>query len=83
MTVAALVLTLIGLVVTTAGAVWLVFGFSPTNPRYVDDGQLYPGPQKSTVVPNLLRDQRKVSALVAFGAAIQVAGGVFAILAVS
>lgn len=80
MQITALVLALVGLVLTTAGSVWLLFGFSPTNPRYVDDGMLYPGNQRSKVIPNLLRDQRKVSALIVLGAAIQVVGGVFAVL---
>lgn len=81
MAIVALIVTLAGATFSVIGAFWLLFGFSPKNPRYTDDGGLYPGMQVSKVVPNLLADQRKVAALIAFGAAVQMVGGVLAILA--
>jgi hypothetical protein len=44
-------------------ALWLLAASNPDNERYTDDGTLYPGPQRSQVVPALVRDQRKIAAL--------------------
>jgi hypothetical protein len=74
----ALWLAVAGCAVSAAGAVWLLLGFKPDNPRYLDDGMLYPGVQRSQVVPNLLKDQRWVAALVVLGSALQLLGAVFA-----
>lgn len=81
MIIAAAVIAVVGALVTCVGSVWLVVGFGADNPRYVDDGMLYPGRQSSTVLPNLLRDQQKVTALIACGGAIQLVGTVLALLA--
>ena len=78
----ALGLTLAGAAITTIGALWLLFGFSPKDPRFTDDGPLVPGRQTSQVVPNLLRAQGRVAWTVAVGAALQLAGAVLAVLVV-
>ena len=80
MTLAAVLLSALGATVSLVCAVWLLIGFNPSNPRYVDDGMLYPGPQQSKVLPNLLADQRKVSAFVVIGATLQLFGAVLTIL---
>lgn len=69
-----------GCAVSAAAAVWLLVGFSPTNPKYVNDGPLYPGDQRSQVLPQLLKDQRGVAAVVVIGAAVQLTGAVFAVV---
>lgn len=71
----------LGAVGGTVAAVWLLIGFKPDNPRYTDDGVLFPGEQQSLVVPNLLRDQRKVAALVTASAICQFVGVVLGVLA--
>lgn len=81
MVIAALIVTLVGVVFSTWGAAWLVFGFRPDNLRYADDGILVPGAQASKVVPNLLADQRRPLGLVAFGGGFQVVGGILALAA--
>lgn len=73
-------LAMAGCAVSAAAAVWLVVGFSPDNPKYVDDGQLYPGTQRSQVLPQLLKDQRGVAALVVLGASVQLGGAVLSIV---
>jgi hypothetical protein len=65
----------------TAAAVWLLVGFNPDNPRYVMDGMNYPGERESTVLPNLLRDQRKVAALITASTVCQLVGVVLGIWA--
>ena len=79
MIITAAVVAVIGALLTGSGAAWLAFGFSPDNERYKDDGMLYPGPQESQVLPNLLRDQRRATALVAFGGAVQLVATVLAL----
>ncbi|WP_087874113.1 hypothetical protein [Arthrobacter globiformis] len=74
----ALWLAVAGCGVSAVAAVWLLLGFKPNNPRYVDDGMLYPGVQRSQVVPNLLRDQRWAAALVVLGSSLQLMGAVLA-----
>ena len=74
-----LVLTAAGACVTTTGALWLMFGFSPDKPRFKDDGLLYPGRQESKVVPSLLRAQRIPGGMTAIGAAIQLLAAVIAL----
>jgi hypothetical protein len=81
MIVAAVVVTAVGAALATAGALWLFFGLSPTDPRFRDDGMLYPGRQESSVVPALLRAQRRPAALVGLGTSTQLVGAVLAILA--
>ena len=73
-------LAMAGCAVSAAGAVWLLVGFSPDNPKYLDDGPLYPGQQRSQVLPQLLRDQRGVAVLVVFGASVQLAGAVLSVV---
>lgn len=82
MTEVAVALTLVGVVLSTIGAAWLVFGFKPTNPRYFDEGEeLLVGPQRSRSVPNLLADQRRPLGFVAAGGGVQVLGGVLSLVA--
>lgn len=81
MIIASLAVTVIGVAFSLAGSIWLLLGFSPNNPRYVNDGGLYPGEQTSTVVPNLLTDQRRPLGLVAIGGGLQVIGGSLSIAA--
>jgi hypothetical protein len=63
----ALVLTAIGAVLNVGAAVWLLAASNPDSERYTDDGMLYPGQQRSRVVPALVRDQRKIAALTVLG----------------
>lgn len=72
---------MVGCVLSVAAAVWLLVGFSPNNPRYVNDGPVFPGEQESKVLPQLLKDQRGVAAVVVLGASVQLTGAVLAILA--
>lgn len=76
-----MILALLGAVSAFAAALWLLFKFKPSDSRFADDGMLYPGRQTSTVVPNLLREQGRVGALVAVSAALQVLAVVLAIAA--
>lgn len=69
-----------GCAVSAVGAVWLLVGFSPNNPKYVDDGMLYPGVQRSQVLPQLLKDQRGVASLVVIGTTLQLGGAVLTIV---
>jgi len=78
---ATVVLGILGALVSLIGALWLLLGFSPGSERYTDDGMLYPGPQRSQVVPRLLRDQRRVSAVIVTGTALQLLAAVFGVLA--
>lgn len=73
-------LAMAGCAVSAAAAVWLLVGFSPDNPKYLDDGPLYPGQQRSQVLPQLMRDQRGVAALVVLGGSVQLAGAVLSIV---
>lgn len=73
-------LAVLGCAVSAAAAVWLLVGFSPTNPKYLDDGQLVPGGQISKVLPQLLKDQRGAAAVVVLGSALQLTGAVFSIV---
>ncbi|MFQ1002626.1 hypothetical protein [Modestobacter sp. SSW1-42] len=81
MATAALVLTLIGLVVTLIGGGWLLWGIDPADEKYNDDGPLYPGQQRSQVLPRFIQAQRRPTVLVVMGGVVQVAGGVLAIIA--
>lgn len=76
-----LIVTAIGTAVSLVGAMWLVLSSKPDNPRYIDDGLLYPGRQESKVVPALVRDQRKVGIVVAAGNAIVLVGVFLSFLA--
>jgi len=71
---------MVGGAISVTAAVWLLVGFSPNNPRYSNDGPLYPGMQRSLAVPQLLKDQRGVAALVVTGSSIQLLGAVFALI---
>jgi hypothetical protein len=77
----ALIVTGIGTAVSLYGAAWLVWSSKPDDPRYNDDGMLYPGHQTSKVVPALVRDQRKVGIIVAVGNAIVLVGVFLSFLA--
>lgn len=76
-----LVITVIGAIVNLIGACLLLWGFDESNPRYVDDGMLYPGQQTSRVVPNLLHDQRRVAVLTVVGSTLLLAGAVLVVVA--
>jgi len=69
----ALLLGVVGAAFNLVAAVWLVMGSNPESERYTDDGELYPGRQVSRVVPNLVRDQRKIAALVVIGSTLLLA----------
>lgn len=81
MAMAALVITVLGLAISLAGAGWLLVKIRPDDPRYVDDGMLFPGPQHSVVLPRFIRDQQRPSIVVVIGGGLQVLGGVLAIWA--
>lgn len=70
---------LAGCAVGAAAAVWLLVGFSPNNLKYVDDGMLYPGAQRSQVLPQLLKDRRGVAATVVIGTSLQLGGAVLTV----
>jgi hypothetical protein len=70
------ILTVIGAAVNGAAAVWLLAASNPDNERYTDDGMLYPGRQRSQVVPALVRDQRKIAALTVLGTTILVVAAI-------
>ena len=70
------ILTVIGAAVNVAAALWLLAASNPDNERYTDDGTLYPGPQRSQVVPALVRDQRKIAALTMLGTTILVVAAI-------
>ncbi|MDN5759525.1 MAG: hypothetical protein L0H59_13515 [Tomitella sp.] len=76
-----LALTVVGAVVNLAGAAWMLCGFNPDSPRYTDDGPLYPGGQKSSVVPRLLQDQRRVAAVAVIGSTLLTVGAVLVFIA--
>lgn len=80
MLIVAGVVAVVGALITAAGSCWLWLGFKPDNPRYVDDGMLYPGRQTSRVLPNLLKDQQKVTALIAVGGAVQLVATVLVLI---
>lgn len=81
MSTAALIVTLCGTALSLVGAVWLFFGIRPDDPAFTDDGMLYPGQQRSQVLPRFIRAQQRPSVLVLVGGGVQVLGGVLAILA--
>lgn len=81
MLIASLIITLAGAGLSLAGSAWLFLGFRPDDKRYTDEGMLYPGPQSSRVVSNLLRDQRRPAALVVAGGSLQLIAGVVALVA--
>lgn len=68
------ILSVTGAAFSLGAAVWLLVGFDPENPRYSDEGPLYPGPQHSVVVGHLLADQRWTAAVAVVGATLQLAG---------
>lgn len=76
-----LIVTGIGAALNLYAAWWLVWSSTPDDPRYTDDGMLYPGPQESKVVPALVRDQRKIGAVVLAGNVFLLAGVALAFLA--
>jgi hypothetical protein len=77
----ALVLTVCGAALNAGAAVWLLSTSNPHSDRYTDDGMLYPGQQRSQVVPELVRDQRKIAALTVVGSTLLVMASVLAFLA--
>ena len=76
----ALVLALAGATVSLGAAVWLLRS-DPNDPKYGDDGELYPGRQQSLIGPLIVREQRRVAAWVTIGATLQLVGGVLALIA--
>lgn len=72
--IAASIVAVVGGIATLVGSAWLMFIDPPT-----DDGMLYPGQQTSKAVPELLWRQRRPSALIAAGAAVQLAGAIIAL----
>jgi hypothetical protein len=73
-----IITTVIGAALNFYAAWWLVKSSNPTDPRYTDDGMLYPGQQRSAVVPNLVRDQRRIGAVVAVGNTFLLVGATLA-----
>ncbi|SHP28707.1 Uncharacterised protein [Mycobacteroides abscessus subsp. abscessus] len=80
MKLAAGITAALGALVTLIGSILMV-RIRPDNPRYQDDGLLYPGQQESKVVPALLHDQQSATALIAAGGAIQLVATVLALVA--
>ena len=76
----ALILTIVGALLNFYAAWWLVWSSKPDDPKYTDDGMLYPGRQVSKVVPALVRDQRRIGAVVLVGNSFLLAGAVLAFL---
>ena len=81
MVLVAAIVAVVGALITSVGSGWLWLGFKPDNPRYTDDGMLYPGRQRSMVLPALLMDQQRVTALIASGGGVQLVGTVLALTA--
>ncbi len=81
MNIAGLAMTVVGAVVNLAGAAWTLCGFNPEDPRYKDEGLLYPGQQVSKAVSRLLRDQRRVSAVTVMGSTVLTVGAVLVFMA--
>lgn len=81
MHITALIVTLVGLGISLCGAGWLQWGIDPEDERFTDDGQLYPGPQTSKVLPKYIKAQQAPTLLVVVGGGVQVLGGVCAIIA--
>lgn len=80
MQTAALFITLVGLVASLCGAAWLQWGIKPDDPRFKDDGMLYPGRQASRVLPKYIKAQQSPTLLVVVGGGIQILGGVLAMI---
>jgi len=80
MQTAALIITLVGLVASLWGAVCLQWGIKPDDPRFTDDGMLYPGRQSSGVLPNYIQAQQSPTLLVVVGGGVQILGGVLAVI---
>lgn len=76
----ALVLAMTGAAVSVGAAVWLLKS-DPNDPKYTDDGPLYPGEQRSLVGPRIIREQRSAAAWVTIGATFQLVGAVLALVA--
>lgn len=76
----ALIITLLGLCASPIGAAWLQWGIDPDDPRFFDDGPLFPGRHASRVLPNYIKAQQRPTFLVIIGGGIQVCGGIFAII---
>lgn len=81
MNTAALIVTLLGLSLSLVGAAWLQWGIDPEDERFTDDGMLYPGRQRSEVLPRYIHAQKRPTLLVVIGGGVQVLGGVLALLA--
>jgi hypothetical protein len=79
--IVSLAVTMLGLILTLAGAGWLLFGIRESDRRFSSDGNLYPGEQTSVVVPALIRAQRWPGWLALIGGSVQLVGGVLAIAA--
>lgn len=80
MQTAALIITLVGLIASLCGAVWLQWGIKPDDQRFTEDGMLYPGRQASRVLPKYIKAQQSPTLLVVVGGGIQILGGVFAVI---
>ncbi|MGU3425589.1 hypothetical protein ACLBWV_11760 [Microbacterium paraoxydans] len=76
-----IIVALLGLIVCLCGALWLWFGLNPESDRYTDDGMLYPGQQRSEVLPRYIRDSRRPTLMVVIGGGIQVVAGILSLVA--
>lgn len=81
MTTIALVATLAGLTLSLAGAAWIQWGINPHDPQFSDEGDLFPGPQRSKVLPRYIKAQQRPTLLVVIGGGVQIVGGVLAVIA--
>lgn len=72
MRILALWAAMIGGVISVTAAVLAARWIQSNNPKYSNDGPLYPGVQRSQVLPQLLKDQQGVAAMVVSGTAIQI-----------
>jgi hypothetical protein len=77
----ALIFATVGALLGLAAALWLLLGSNPNSERYQDDGPLTPGRQQSKVGPIIVREQRRIAALVTAGSMFQLVGAVLALLA--
>lgn len=83
MKVTSLVLSIVGALLSTGAALWLLVGFDPMAERYlhVEGGGYGVVPTTQRGIRLLIKDQRKPAALATAGAALQLLGVAFAIWA--
>jgi hypothetical protein len=83
MALTAVVCSVVGALLATAVALWLLLGFNPMGKRYltVEGGGFGHIPTVATGVRLLLKDQSKAAAMAALGAALQLAGVVLGLFA--